>query len=185
VSNPPAPQEAAMRQKMEDAMQDGRLLQKVRALIEPVINADGFDLYQFEIKRGKSSFLVRITIDVIDDSGKQRVSIEDCVRVSKIIAPLFNAEDVFQGPFNLEVTSPGVNRKLLRIDHYQRFSGKQVKLKLKSGTVTGVLDGVVNGKVGILTTVGEETKRTEFDYASIIAGTLDEDLTESFKRKRT
>ncbi|WP_455202490.1 ribosome maturation factor RimP [Kaarinaea lacus] len=97
----------------------------VQALIEPAVETLGYELVGLEyLSQGKHS-LLRVYIDSEDG-----ITLDDCERVSHQVSGLLDVEDVMHGHYNLEVSSPGLDRPLFTIDHFQRFKGQQVKVKL-------------------------------------------------------
>lgn len=98
---------------------------KITDLIGPVLGDMGYELVGIEyVASGKHSIL-RIFIDT--DNG---IGIEDCEKVSHQLSAIFDVEDPIMGQYNLEVSSPGIERPLFHIGHYQRFLGNDIKLRL-------------------------------------------------------
>ncbi|CAM3989480.1 ribosome maturation factor RimP [Vreelandella rituensis] len=96
------------------------------ALIEPVVAAMGFELWGIDhLSQGKHS---RLVVYIERDSG---VSVEDCADVSRQVSAVFDVEDPIAGEYRLEVSSPGMARPLYTLDHYIRFQGHQIALKLR------------------------------------------------------
>jgi ribosome maturation factor RimP len=93
-------------------------------LFEPVVNGMGFDLIEIEHFPNPKHGVLRLYID--KPGG---VVIEDCSDVSQQISALIDVEEPISGQFNLEVSSPGLDRPLRRVKDFQRFVGSQVKLK--------------------------------------------------------
>ena len=99
---------------------------KTWSVIETPLSSMGYELVDIEFGReGKKSFL-RIYID--KEGG---ISLDDCVEVTKFLSPLLEVEeveDMIPGSYNLEVSSPGLFRKLKREKDYNRAVGKRVKI---------------------------------------------------------
>ena len=93
-------------------------------LFEPVITGMGYELVEIEFNAHPKNKILRLYID--KEGG---VVIEDCSAVSHQISALIDVEDPIEGFFNLEVSSPGLDRPLRKISDYVRFAGEQVKLK--------------------------------------------------------
>ncbi len=98
-------------------------------LFEPVVNGMGFDLIEIEHFPNPKHGVLRLFIDKPVGSDVEGVVIEDCSAVSRQISALIDVEDPIRGQFNLEVSSPGLDRPLRRLQDYQRFTGSLVKLK--------------------------------------------------------
>ena len=98
-------------------------------LLEPVVNGMGFDLIEIEHFPNPKHGVLRLFIDKPAGSESEGVVIEDCSAVSRQISALLDVEDPIRGKFNLEVSSPGLDRPLRRLQDFQRFTGSLVKLK--------------------------------------------------------
>ncbi|MCI0505241.1 MAG: ribosome maturation factor RimP [Gammaproteobacteria bacterium] len=97
----------------------------IQALIEPAVATLGYELVGVEyLSQGRHS-LVRIYIDSEDG-----VTLDDCERVSHQVSGILDVEDVIHGQYSLEVSSPGLDRPLFSMNHFKRFIGKQVKIRL-------------------------------------------------------
>lgn len=93
-------------------------------LFEPVVTGMGFELVEIEYQPHPKNGVLRLYID--KESG---ILIEDCSDVSQQISALIDVEDPISGHFNLEVSSPGLDRPIRKIEDFQRFSGEVVKIK--------------------------------------------------------
>ena len=116
-------------------------------LLNPVITAMGYELWGLELlPKGKAS-LLRIYID--NESG---ITLDDCVRVSHQLAGVLDVNDPIRGRYELEVSSPGLDRPLFTLEQFERFRGSEVRLRLRTkldgrknfnGTIDEVRDGMV------------------------------------------
>jgi len=95
-------------------------------LLEPTVERLGYELTDIEVKLGGKSGLLRLFIDKPDGIG-----IEDCEKVSRAVSALLDVEDPLPGQYNLEVSSPGFDRKLTKVEHFQRFEGEIVKVSMR------------------------------------------------------
>ncbi len=93
-------------------------------LFEPVVSGMGYDLIEIEHFPNPKHGVLRLYID--KEGG---VNIDDCSAVSRQISALIDVEEPVRGQFNLEVSSPGLDRPLRRVQDFQRFTGSKVKLK--------------------------------------------------------
>jgi ribosome maturation factor RimP len=121
---------------------------KVEEAAQRVTLAEGLELVEVEVKGEGNSRLVRISID-----KPEGVTHSDCQLVSDRVAEILEAEDAIPGHYTLEVSSPGVERKLLKPQDYQRFLGKKAKITVREaidgqytfeGTLAGFADGVIS-----------------------------------------
>ncbi len=115
-------------------------------LLEPAVGALGFELADLDAHLGRRG-LLRL---YIDRAGG--VTLDDCQRVSEQIGALLDVEDPLPGSYVLEVSSPGFDRRLRKLEHFERFVGEQAKVELKDARdgrrrFTGLLKGVEGGDV--------------------------------------
>ncbi|MBC8493589.1 MAG: ribosome maturation factor RimP [Candidatus Thioglobus sp.] len=102
-----------------------KITEKITELVNPTLEDMGYELVGIEyIASGKHSIL-RVFIDTENGIG-----IEDCEKVSHQLSAIFDVEDPIAGQYNLEVSSPGVERPLFHIGHYQRFLGFDINLRM-------------------------------------------------------
>ena len=95
-------------------------------LLEPTIERLGYELSDLEVKVGGKHGVVRVFIDKPDGIG-----LDDCEKVSLAVSALLDVEDPLPGHYDLEVSSPGLNRKLTKTAHFQRFTGETVKVQMR------------------------------------------------------
>ena len=136
---------------------------QLRSLIGPVVVGMGFELWGVEyLTQGRFSVL-KIFID-----SEKGIEVDDCASVSRQVASLFDVEEPIKGKYTLEVSSPGMDRRLFSFEQFEIMKGSQVKLKLNKPfdgkkRFTGLLVGTED-KVVVLR-VGEE--ETLFPYEMI------------------
>jgi len=99
---------------------------ELQELLEPAIERLGYELIDLEARLGGKSGIVRIFIDSPDGIG-----LHDCEKVSRAVSALLDVEDPLPGQYNLEVSSPGLDRKLTKVQHFQRFAGETVKVSMR------------------------------------------------------
>jgi ribosome maturation factor RimP len=100
---------------------------KLRQLLQPVIEALGCTIWGLDMHAGGKPKLLRIYID--RDTGV--VNVDDCERVSRQVSALLDVEDVIQGEYVLEVSSPGIDRSLYDLSQYKQYIGKVISLRLR------------------------------------------------------
>lgn len=125
-------------------------------LFEPVVSGMGYELIEIEHFPNPKHGVLRLYID--KEGG---VDVEDCSAVSRQISALIDVEDPVSGQYNLEISSPGLDRPLRRIKDFQRFAGSLVKIK----TVVP-MDGQRNFK-GRLLSADEDVLVIETDTEEI------------------
>jgi ribosome maturation factor RimP len=105
----------------------GQVASKIEEIAQRVVESEGMELVEVEVKGGGSQRMVRISID-----KPEGVTHADCELVSQQVGTILDVEDVVPGGhYTLEVSSPGVERKLLKPRDYERFQGKKVKVSLR------------------------------------------------------
>ncbi len=99
--------------------------EKLYNLFNPIVNQMGYECYNVELKKnGKKRSLI-IYIDHPDG-----IKIEDCEKVSREISRFLDSADPIEGAYTLEVSSPGIERQLSRIEHYQAAIGEKIDISL-------------------------------------------------------
>ncbi len=114
-------------------------------MVRATVQAMGYELVGVELfRKGSSGLVLRIYIDSV-----QGIGLEDCGAVSHQISGVLDVEDPIAENYNLEVSSPGLDRPLFEPEHFDRFSGHKVRLKL-AVVVQGrrKLEGVLAGTEG-------------------------------------
>jgi ribosome maturation factor RimP len=97
---------------------------KIADLIQPVLEDLGLELVDLEYKREQHGWTLRFFLD--KEGG---ITLDNCADASREISSLLDVEDVIQTAYNLEVSSPGIERPLRTREHFLRFVGKQIKVK--------------------------------------------------------
>jgi ribosome maturation factor RimP len=135
-------------------------LDQIHAIVERVAASSGLEVVEIELRGGGKSRMLRIFID--KPGG---VTHEDCASVSREVDTIFEVEDAMPGgAYTLEVSSPGLDRKLFRAADFERFQGSRVRLTTKEP---------VNGN-----------RHFEGRLESFAAGRLTLDLSEARKKFR-
>ena len=145
-------------------------LEQVRAIVERVAVSCGLELVEVELRGSGGTRFLRITID--KPGG---VTHGDCEAVSREAGTIIDVEDAVPGgAYTLEVTSPGLDRKLRGVGDFERFAGKLVKVQTREpigGTrhFEGRLEGVRDGLVVMELSAGKKqaVTRMEFELAAI------------------
>src|SRR5262249_59316474 len=100
---------------------------KIEEIAQRVAGSEGLEVVEVEVKGGGNQRFVRISID-----KPEGVTHGDCELVSQQVGTILDVEDVVPGGhYTLEVSSPGVERKLFKPKDYERFQGKKVKITLR------------------------------------------------------
>jgi ribosome maturation factor RimP len=103
------------------------LADRITALIEPSLKAMGYDLVRVQVD-GKRQARLQVMAERSDGSG---MGVEDCAIVSRQISAILDVEDPIDAAYTLEVSSPGIDRPLMKPADYARFAGHLAKVELK------------------------------------------------------
>lgn len=119
-------------------------------LVEPVIEEFGFSLVRVKLS-GRDGGTVQVMIERPDDE----IGVEDCAAVSRRLSPLLDAYDPFPGGYRLEVSSPGIDRPLVRPRDFEAWSGQEAKIELKEMVggrkrFRGRIEGFEEGEVRLV-----------------------------------
>ena len=102
------------------------LLELLRNRLNPVIEDLGYELYDLEDLQHQGQRILRVSID-----HEQGIQLEDCVRIDQMLQKLFEENDPIKEGYTLEVSSPGIFRVLKNPEHFRRFTGERIKIRLK------------------------------------------------------
>jgi ribosome maturation factor RimP len=99
--------------------------EKIKGLIEPIIESERMELVDLECLRMKSRWLVRVFID--KEGG---VTLDDCTEISHRVGDLLDVHEIPPGSYTLEVSSPGLDRPLVKDCDFEKYRGHRVKVRL-------------------------------------------------------
>jgi ribosome maturation factor RimP len=111
------------------------VVDRARRVLEPVLARDGYELVEVEWVRGGGRWTLRVFID-----RPGGVNIDDCQLVSRTVEPILDVEDFIEPAYDLEVSSPGLDRPLRTPQHFERHAGQRVQVKAY-GPVSGTAEG--------------------------------------------
>jgi ribosome maturation factor RimP len=122
--------------------------QEVERIITPSLEAMGYSLVRVKYI-GSSQPVLQIMAERTADGS---MTVDDCAEVSRAVSALLDVEDPISGPYSLEVSSPGLDRPLVRLEDFDRFAGFEAKVELKAPLdgrkrFRGRLQGVADGNV--------------------------------------
>jgi len=123
--------------------------EKIKKIIEIPILKKNMELVDLEWRRERRGWVLRIFID--KPGG---VTIEDCAKISEIVGEILDREDIIHHSYVLEVSSPGIERPLVKKEDYERFKGEKAKITLKTPVsgrknFTGIILGIKENLVQI------------------------------------
>src|ERR1051326_5898457 len=126
-------------------MSKGVARDRIRQLVQQVVESQGYEFVEMEFKGGGNGSILRVFID--DTAG---ISHRDCELVSEQVGTVLDVEDLIPFSYTLEVSSPGLDRRLVKDSDYTRFTGKLAKIqtriplhhqKVFKGRLRGFQDG--------------------------------------------
>jgi ribosome maturation factor RimP len=131
------------------------LADRIAALIEPSLTAMGYDLVRVMVD-GRRQVRLQIMAERSDGSG---MGVDDCADLSRHISALLEVEDPIEGSYTLEVSSPGIDRPLMKAADYTRFAGHVAKVEMRTARdnrrrYTGTIKGLDNEAVVLETEEG-------------------------------
>ena len=126
------------------------LVEQIEALIAPSLTSMGFEIVQVKLMDGKNSQTLQIMAERLDGS----MSLDDCTQVSRQVSAILDVEDVIPKAYRLEVSSPGIDRPLVKLSDYTDFQGHAAKIETVLPVdgrkrFSGVLKGVADNKIHI------------------------------------
>lgn len=132
---------------MAEKRKGGNTVTAVWELAEPIARSLGLSIWDVRFQKEGATWYLRVIIDKEDG-----VSIDDCVDMHNAIDAPLDEIDPIEQSYNLQVCSPGIERELIRDEHFARFTGAPVKLKTHvaldgvkefSGTLKSYADGII------------------------------------------
>jgi ribosome maturation factor RimP len=124
---------------------------EIAAIAEPILEGLGYRLVRVKISGGEAGPIVQVMAERPDGT----MAIEDCEAVSRDLSAVFDTFDPINGAYRLEVSSPGIDRPLVRASDFDDWSGHEVKIELKepvSGRKRwrGEIEGLVDDEVRVV-----------------------------------
>ncbi len=132
---------------------DRAIVQRIWDLAEPLVDNAGMEIVDIDYRREGRGLMLRFYLDRVDGG----VTLDDLTPMSRVLGDVVDAHDVIPGRYTLEVSSPGINRRLRKPEHFRDFVGKQVRVR--------TIDEQ-NGRrsfLGSLLNVGDEGIEVEVD----------------------
>ena len=141
--------------------EDARLLE----LLDPVAEAAGYEIVRLRLMGGDHARRLQIMAETPDGE----MNVEDCARLSRAVSEVMDAADPISGEYVLEVSSPGIDRPLTRLEDFEAFEGYEARLELDRlaegrKRFRGVLAGVEDGQVAIDLEGEDETALVPFSW---------------------
>lgn len=121
----------------------------IAALVEPVIEELGFRLVRILVSGRNGT-----TVQIMAERPGAKIDVDDCARISRRISPLMDAHDPLPGEYHLEVSTPGIDRPLVRLADFDDWQGYEAKIEMKElidgrKRFRGLIEGTNEGEVVI------------------------------------
>lgn len=125
--------------------------------LHPFLEDHGFELYHVEFVKEAKDWFLRVYIDKApgENGEDEFVSTDDCETVSRYLSSRLDETDPIEQNYYLEVSSPGLDRELIKEADYERFAGRAVEIKLYKAidgkkTIEGILESIDDGKITVI-----------------------------------
>jgi ribosome maturation factor RimP len=120
---------------------------RVEQIIAPTLTDMGYELVRVQLTGGRQHCRLQVMAERADEAG---MTVDDCADISRAVSALLDVEDPISGAYDLEVSSPGIDRPLTRPRDFDRFAGNEAKIELRHAVdgqrrFRGVLLGVDEG----------------------------------------
>jgi ribosome maturation factor RimP len=129
----------------------------IAAIVEPVLEDLGFRLVRVKVQGGGTADRI---VQLMTERPDGSITIDDCEAISKSISPVLDVADPISGTYRLEISSPGIDRPLVRPSDFEDWSGHEARIELTEPVggrkrFKGVLEGFEDGEVRIQADTGE------------------------------
>lgn len=144
-------------------------MSQLQPVIEPVVEAAGYRLVRLRLMGGKTK-----TLQIMAERADGTMTVDDCATLSRALSDFLDREDPIESEYNLEVSSPGIDRPLTRIADYARWAGHEVKLELGAPDDTGRkrFKGLILGLDGNDVAIEVDGARMAFPFKAIAEAKL-------------
>lgn len=100
---------------------------RIERLVTPALEAMGYAVVRVRLT-GQPERVLQIMVELLDGAT---VTVRDCGKISRTVSALLDVEELIQGEYNLEVSSPGIDRPLIKAVDFERFAGHVVKIEVR------------------------------------------------------
>ena len=135
-------------------LRESGLAADIARVVEPVIEGLGFRLVRVSVLGGEDRI-----VQIMTERPDGTISIDDCETISKNVSPVLDVADTVQGKYRLEISSPGIDRPLVRPSDFEDWAGHVAKIELNEAIdgrkrFKGLLEGFEDGEVRIAADLG-------------------------------
>jgi ribosome maturation factor RimP len=153
-------------------MKPDETVARINELILPVLEAQEVELVDTEFIKAGKRYTLRLFLD--KPGG---IKLDDCASLSRILGEIIDVHDIIDHPYTLEVSSPGLTRPLKKVEDYQRFAGRLVRITIRSGAgKKSLFRGELRGLEGESVVLQEGSQVFHLPLADIVKARLDIDF---------
>lgn len=150
--------------------------------LRSLVKSEGLDLVTTELVGSGAKSILRLVVD-----GPEGVSLDKCATISHQASALLDVEEPLSHAYTLEVSSPGLDRKLISEEDFKRFSGQRVGIRMapsfrKHRHVTGKLVGLEDGNITVKTDEGEQI---DLPHDEVFEARLEIDWDQMMKKRKS
>jgi ribosome maturation factor RimP len=144
-------------------------LSHLQPIIEPAVEAAGYRLVRLRLVAGRTK-----TLQIMAERPDGTMNVDDCAKLSRALSEFLDAEDPIEGEYDLEVSSPGIDRPLTRQSDFARWAGHEARVELVNPDETGrkKFKGMLLGLDGNDVMLDVEGNRFKFPFRSIAEAKL-------------
>ncbi|MGN6515717.1 MAG: ribosome maturation factor RimP [Rhizomicrobium sp.] len=141
----------------------------MQPIIEPAVEAAGYRLVRLRLMAGKTK-----TLQIMAERPDGTMNVDDCAELSRALSEFLDTEDPIEGDYNLEVSSPGIDRPLTRQSDFARWAGHEARIDLVNPDETGrrKFKGLLLGLDGNDVMLEADGKRLKFPFRAIAEAKL-------------
>ncbi len=181
-TNGPRARFFVLEEQMSDLIAKAPIDKRLAAIVQPAIEAMGFELIRLRLMGGNTA-----TLQIMAERPDGGIEVDECAEISTAVSALLDVEDPIEDNYTLEVSSPGIDRPLTRLKDFQSWEGYEAKLETSElidgrKRFKGQLAGVEGEEV--LITIPEGTIGLKFDWLAEAKLVLTDDLIREMLRAR-
>jgi ribosome maturation factor RimP len=167
---------------MTDLIAKAALDRRLLEIIQPVVEDLGFEVVRIRYQGGKKPVL-----QIMADRPEGGIEVEDCAVISRTLGAVLDVEDPIESEYNLEISSPGIDRPLTRLKDFDAWEGYEAKIETEElidgrKRFKGVLAGIEGDEV--LINIEEGTVGLQFDWLADAKLVMTEELVRESLRAR-
>ena len=147
---------------------------RLTEIIEPEAKALGFDLVRVKMMPSEAGDSAQALQIMAEDPKTRRLGVDDCAKISRAVSAIMDVEDPISGNYRLEVSSPGIDRLLVRIEDYEYYKGLEAKVESDTPAENGQrkFRGRIVGAKNNIVTLNTDQGEADIPFPTIIKAKL-------------